>query len=105
MCLVSFSACADPITASLTAIGGSGLGSVLLGAAGSLLASSLFGGDEPEAPTPQAVEKPKVMPLPDDDAIKKASERTVAKRRAGAKGRDSTILTSALGESGGTTLG
>lgn len=71
--------------------GGGGAG--LLGLAGGLL-GSLFGGKE-SAPAPlpaPVIEKPPVMPVPDDQAVKTAKKRSLVDQMQ-RKGRQSTILT------------
>lgn len=70
-------------------------------AVGGLIGSALLGGkkkkDKPvAAPTPE-----RVMPLPDDEAVKKARQASLLRQR-GRGGRSSTILT---GGSGGTLGG
>ena len=69
--------------------GASGMG--ILGGLASGLLGSLFGGKQGSMPAP-TVEKPAVMPTPDDDAVKKAKRRSLVEQMQ-RKGRESTILT------------
>lgn len=64
------------------------------GIAGSLV-KSVFG--KKKAPTQALEEKPAVMPLADDEAVRRAKRKSIIQQRA-RRGRESTILT-------GDTLG
>lgn len=72
---------------------------------GGLVKSLFGGGDEPEtqpappAPKPEPV---KVMPVPDDAAVKNARRRSIVANQK-RRGRASTVLSEAGG--GGETLG
>lgn len=65
----------------------------VVGALGSV-AGSLMSGKGHSAPT---IEKPAVMPTPDDDAIKKARRRSISQQLA-RSGRESTILSPDQGD-------
>lgn len=50
----------------------------------------MFGGNK--TPSPPPIEKPPVMPLPDDEAAKKAKRRSIVEQQA-RSGRAATIFT------------
>jgi hypothetical protein len=65
------------------------------GLAGSVI-KSMFGKKKPAA-TPAPEQKPTVMPLADDEAVRQAKRKSIIQQRS-RRGRESTILT-------GDTLG
>lgn len=82
-------AVADPGTISLGAILSSAAG-----AAASAIVGNVFGKkpSAPQAAAAPAVEKPTVMPTPDDEAVRKAKARSLVAMTQ-RQGRASTILT------------
>jgi hypothetical protein len=60
-----------------------------------------FGKDKPKAPVPETGPGPRVMPLADDESVRRAKKASLTKQLARG-GRSSTMLT---GEPAGTTLG
>lgn len=61
------------------------------------LAGQLIGGKKKAAPAPTPEQRPAVMPLADDEAVRRAKRKSIIQQRA-RRGRESTILT-------GDTLG
>lgn len=61
------------------------------------LAGALFGKKKKKTPAPAPEQKPAVMPLADDEAVRRAKRKSIILQRS-RRGRDSTILT-------GDTLG
>ena len=64
---------------------------LLAGAATSLVSGVLGGLKPPKTPDAPVVEPPPVMPVPDDEAMKKARRRSITQQLS-RRGRQSTIL-------------
>lgn len=59
--------------------------------------TTLFGGDTPKAAPAPVVPAPTVMPEADDEAVRRARQRSIAAQRE-RSGRASTIFTDGQGE-------
>lgn len=74
----------------------------LLGAAGGSILTQVMAKPKASAAPAPAVEAPKTMPLPDDEVVKQAKRRAIARTAAGSS-RMNNILSDSYSGTGSTT--